>query len=236
MKYHIAYLSGLGIHPSVFYSIIKNIPGGAQLLEYPDLSCADTDDILGYAVQELAGCILHGSIICGWSLGGLLAMKIAEECPEKIRGVITLGTTPKFKASKDWPGIADEALNDFHKQAHSDLGRLKKTFSALIAYPQRVSYQNPIPFDEESWSDDKFLSYLKILATTDMRDACLQLTVPCLHILGEKDSIVPVSIQQVLSRPKNSEVKVMKDAGHYLPSMASVSVEIKRFIEDVNAY
>ena len=49
------------------------------------------------------------SIICGWSLGGQVAMKLALDIPEKVNKLILVSTTPSFIQQEDWIWAMEEA-------------------------------------------------------------------------------------------------------------------------------
>lgn len=51
---------------------------------------ADTMQQLGERVEAVVD--ERKLLLVGWSLGGLFARELAHRCPEKIRGVVTLGT------------------------------------------------------------------------------------------------------------------------------------------------
>ena len=51
---------------------------------------ADTLDLLGKRLDEIGGG--RPVLVVGWSLGGMFARQLAHRCPDKVRGVVTLGS------------------------------------------------------------------------------------------------------------------------------------------------
>jgi pimeloyl-[acyl-carrier protein] methyl ester esterase len=43
------------------------------------------------------------AIWCGWSLGGLLVLDIANQYPERVQAVVTIACNPCFVQRDDWP-------------------------------------------------------------------------------------------------------------------------------------
>ncbi|MDQ9387065.1 alpha/beta fold hydrolase, partial [Serratia marcescens] len=49
----------------------------------------------------------------GWSLGGLVASQAALMQPERLKGLITVASSPCFAARDEWPGIRPDVLSGF---------------------------------------------------------------------------------------------------------------------------
>ena len=69
----------------------------------------------------------------GWSLGGLVATHIALKHPEHIAKLITVASSPKFSAHKQWKGIQPKVLNNFTEQLVDDFKLTIERFMALQA-------------------------------------------------------------------------------------------------------
>src|SRR5690606_11195893 len=50
------------------------------------------------------------SVLIGWSLGGMIAIRIAHKIPDAIRAVILLASTPCFVKKNDWPFGVERSL------------------------------------------------------------------------------------------------------------------------------
>ena len=87
-----------------------------------------------HVLNDLAANIPDGSVVVGWSLGGMLAVQLAAQFPKKVRALITLAANAKFVASEDYPGAMPAAVNRefnlaFARESHTSV----KLFSGLLA-------------------------------------------------------------------------------------------------------
>ena len=74
------------------------------------------------ADQLPAGCTL-----CGWSLGGMLALSAALQRPRHIGRLVLVGSSPRFVVGDDWPHGQPPALLDTFRNAvaEDDVGEVK---------------------------------------------------------------------------------------------------------------
>lgn len=59
----------------------------------------------------------------GWSLGGLVASQAALMQPQRVKGLITVASSPCFAARDEWPGIRPDVLSGFQHQLSLDFQR-----------------------------------------------------------------------------------------------------------------
>ena len=70
--------------------------------------------------------------VCGWSLGGQIALHWAAREPEQIRRVILVTSTPCFAERGDWPyGMAQGTLRNFAAELEKDLAATLRRFLSL---------------------------------------------------------------------------------------------------------
>ena len=67
----------------------------------------------------------------GWSLGGLVASRAALMQPQRVKGLITVASSPCFAARDEWPGIRPDVLSGFQHQLSTDFQRTVERFLAL---------------------------------------------------------------------------------------------------------
>lgn len=134
--------------------------------------------------------------LVGWSLGGNLAMAMAEQAPERVASVCTIATVPSFVASESWPWamVSDTFgtfLNGFREAPIATL----KRFAALQAKGDQNARQiakalnalantSKLPVLERS---------LQWLGETQQNQLWQQCKIPHLALFGELDAIVPAS-------------------------------------------
>jgi len=215
----IVFLSGLGIDVTVFNPLIEslNFNGSVTLIQYPSLTNINkfVNPLLSlqYVTDQIIQHIPEQSIVCGWSLGGLFAINLCQCYPDQIIGLITLASTPRFRANQFWPGIAQDKLDNFIKLAETDMVNLMKKFISWITFPYHVHDIKRCSLNALC-RDENFIDYLMMLTELDLSYHLLTLAIPSLHVFGARDAIVPIATERQLNMLNNTTV--LEDAGHGL--------------------
>ena len=135
----------------------------------------------------------------GWSLGGLVATHIALKHPEHIAKLITVASSPKFSAHKQWKGIQPKVLNNFTEQLVDDFKLTIERFMALQAMGSPSARQDikslkqavlsrPLP------NTESLIAGLELLSSVDHRHLLKQLDIPTLRLYGRLDGLVPKQV------------------------------------------
>ncbi len=169
-------------------------------------------------------------VLLGWSLGGMLATKIAADYPDAVLGLITLATNARFVVDNSWSdAMSQDTFELFcHDYKTQPLDTLKK-FSALMIMGDQFSreqrrYLSSITTDNMESIDtipSHWLEGLALLGSIDNTSVLQQLCCPSCHIFGEKDKLLPASaveaIQALLSVSCNrANCHVITGAAHFL--------------------
>lgn len=181
-------------------------------------SCASLEQVLDTIVEQLP----ERSVLCGWSLGGMLALKIAERWPEKIAHLITIGSNLHFTAEDNWPGMP---LADYQQFCQRFFAQPEKTWQRFLALQTRnddnaeqASTALECLADYSAIQPDTAEKMLALLGEIDNRIAFATLTVPGLHILGEQDAITPVAIAPLLRELNATQtVQILPGSAHAMP-------------------
>lgn len=188
-------------------------------------------------LEHLAANIPDNSVIAGWSLGGMLAVQLANKYPKKVRALITLAANAKFVATDDYPQAMSAAVNrEFNLAFAQDQKATLKLFSGLLAQGdinerqllKSLRQQTPVNFSSQ-WNQA-----LELLAELDNRQPLAQLQQPCLHLLAEKDALVPVTVAAELGKINPAhKVVIIAQAAHALhwSQHAAVSENISSFLQ-----
>lgn len=139
----------------------------------------------------------------GWSLGGLVASQIALMQPQRVRGLITVASSPCFAAQDDWPGIRPDVLSGFQHQLGQDFQRTVERFLALQTLGTESARQDArllksVVLDQPMPGVDVLNGGLEMLRTTDFREPLAGLTLPLLRIYGYLDGLVPRKVAGLL--------------------------------------
>ena len=161
------------------------------------------------------------AIYLGWSLGGLVASRLALRYPQRLAGLITVASSPRFTADEqNWPGIKPETLASFQQQLSEDYQRTVERFLALQTLGSPSARQDARALKEVVLSQpippvEVLAGGLEILRCVDLRDEMLALQVPLLRIYGYLDGLVPRSVAALLDdRWPASASLIMEKAAH----------------------
>jgi pimeloyl-[acyl-carrier protein] methyl ester esterase len=176
---------------------------------------------LDEAADAIAERIPRGAAVCGWSLGGLLAQRIARRHPAHARLLALVGATPRFVAGEDWDhGMRADTLEEFARDLERDLEQTLATFVKLNAlhgargrqaireFTARLASRPP-PTPEAL---ERGLAWLR---ETDLRIDAPWVATPALVMHGARDGLVPVAAGRWLAQslPHASLVE-WPDAAH----------------------
>jgi pimeloyl-[acyl-carrier protein] methyl ester esterase len=166
-------------------------------------------DMTRYRPHELAEAlstdVVEPSVLCGWSLGGLVAQAWAARCPSAVRGLVLVSTTPCFTSKADWPaGLAEEAVLDFINAFGRDPMATIKRFNALLAHGDRdakhvIATLRGVSCDPEHCDMALLEQGLKILHESDLRDLVPDIHCPTLVMHGRNDQVCPVAAGEWLA-------------------------------------
>ncbi len=221
LKDTIVLIPGWGFNKEIFIPLIEWLSTKYEIinLEFPisKLSLRTNDEILNNISKTFYNKIPDNSIIIGWSLGGLLASHFCYLFPQKCKKIINLCSTPKFVATETWNGIHGSDLNGFRNLAYRDLEKLIKKISMLVVNPikdRKLISQIRNRMKDPITDRKELLLYLDILIDSDIRKDYSKISSPILHIIGEKDNIVPKNIVDNFKELNQKNVKIISESGH----------------------
>jgi pimeloyl-[acyl-carrier protein] methyl ester esterase len=177
-----------------------------------------------YTVEALANMISaqlpEQCVLAGWSLGGLIAQRIAIDAPQKLAGLITIASTPRFSAGPCWPGIAKDLLSMFETQLEKNYRKTLERFLAIQAMGSATA-KNDIKTIREHVTEypepaeEALKRGLSILAKEDLRQIVGRISVPTLRLYGRLDSLVPTAgIDRICELHPQADTVVLPHASH----------------------
>lgn len=184
--------------------------------ESRDIPFTDADSVLTLLEQHLP----ERAVLMGWSLGGMLAVALADRFSGKVSRVITLAANVRFVAAADYPTAMPRTINrNFNQQFAADPQQTLKLFTGLLAQGdaqergllktlRRVHVSSP----GASWKQA-----LDLLAQLDNRPAFARLNQPGLHILAETDALVPAAAApQLRELNPRQQIELLPQTAHAL--------------------
>lgn len=140
--------------------------------------------------------------LLGWSLGGMLAMRLASLYPQRVQSLITVASSPRFVAEQEWPGVKPEVLTSFSAQLQADIQKTIERFLAIQALGSSSARDDVRILRERLQSrptphPQALRMGLSLLQELDLRAELSTLSRPALHLLGRLDALVPAAVQAV---------------------------------------
>lgn len=172
--------------------------------------------------------------ILGWSMGGNVALWLAERLRDKLKSLILVSTTPQFIRTKNFGHAIfiedlknlerkiltrqDKGLNYFYKLANC--GDENHRDSSLCHYERSeviLSFKNEIASSQTPRNDrlENLAQDLKTLTILDQKSLLEKISCPTLIIQGDKDMIcLPPAAEYMQKKIKNSKMKIMENTSH----------------------
>jgi len=219
MSTPIVFLHGWGQSRQVWHAQMEHFPEAL----FPNLpghgGAAEQDDWIEATARQLPG---SPAIIVGWSLGGIIAMRMAMQHPEKVAALVLVSTTPAFCNREGWEhGCENELFDAFEIGVRSNSTKTMGRFFALMLHGDEISRgeYNRIAkaaIDKSAPPSTATLEKgLNYLATEDLRTALHQLQQPVLVLHGKDDAIIPVSAGLFLAETlPHAEAHLFEACGH----------------------
>ncbi|MCA9897999.1 MAG: alpha/beta hydrolase [Ardenticatenaceae bacterium] len=166
-----------------------------------------------FAIELLDELGIDRAIVVGNSAGGLLAMQLALEHPERVEGLIL--AAPAVLSGNGSPPLAQALANT------PQLKRIGPLFARLIGQIEFAGDLTDVQIEKafigtriQNW-DKALWEFTAATSQLDLSDQFDQITQPTLVITGDADNFVPPgeSIQLAGELP-NAELAVLPNCGH----------------------
>jgi 3-oxoadipate enol-lactonase len=214
-------VNSLGTDLRVWDALLPRLGGRFRTLRYDKRGHGLTDATPdSYAMAELAadlGRLLDARqakdvVICGLSIGGMIAQALASARPELVRGLVLMDTAHKIGTREMWNerieairangigSIADAILTrwfspGFHAQRAAELAGWRNMLT-----------RTPV---------EGYLSCCAAIRDADLTDAARALAVPTLCLVGETDgSTPPALVAELAELVPGAQLVTIAGAGH----------------------
>lgn len=173
--------------------------------------------------KSIRGYLPDHYILMGWSLGGMLATRLAALYPESTRALITLASNLQFVNDKHWPwGMEQPVFEEFCRSFQENQQQTLSYFFSLMVkgdsdrrlqkkHLQRVAELSVSKVQECGFSGLELLASMQNQATIE------RVNCAALHIFAQNDSLVPVELMGHMQKIKSShQYFIIDNAGHFL--------------------
>ena len=198
-----------------FRTMLIDMPGYAKGSSYH--GHFDIDAL----ANALVPAIPEKSILCGWSLGGIVAIRIAGILKNRIKALALITSTPCFIRKEDWlPGIDKVLIETMHEKiAAGEKEKVLKEFALLIASggaDKKLVLRKLNAMIPDQLPDRKVLEDgLKVLIETDLREGLQSLTIPVVMLLSDNDQLIAMETGQEMKKIfPAAKIHYMNSSGH----------------------
>jgi len=225
-------LHGWGMHSGLWDEILPELLQrfNVTVIDLPGMGrspmSSGTYDLASLCEQVLLAAP-EKAVWVGWSLGGMIALKIAADHPARVTALINVASTPKFSNSlavggdDDWPkGMPHKSLDGFVDLFEEDWEGTVIRFLALqckdsSSYRQDVRKLRDVIFFYGQPAKKALREGLVILRDQDLRSELASLTQPILYLFGENDNLIsPNMSNSIQALNANVNVAMVSGASH----------------------
>ena len=192
--------------------------------------CASLHDMAQTLLTEHAGEL----ILCGASMGGMLAMEVVRQAPQRVRALALLGTSarPETEAMR---ALREAAINLFEQ------GRVDEVLQAnlpLAFHASRLDdktlQQSYLDFVLRAGAQQLIRQNRAVMARADARLHLAAVACPTLVMCGDADQLTPPECSREIAQLiKGAEFVMLRECGHMLTMErpAEVNAALLRWLE-----
>ena len=200
----------------------------------------------GYGIPEMSADVqailddagIDKAILVGNSIGGMIAMQVNLDAPERVVGNLILSSATNFAAESP-PEVA-EAIQADWRAFFSGLLQATVSEKSKKDRPEILNYMESCFRVEENFTEGVFFASLadpQGVFSWDISDRLKDIAKPTLIIAGEEDGATTVKQNQFLAdNIPNSEIKIYKDIAHFcqLEAPTMFNQDLKQFISTLH--
>ena len=163
--------------------------------------CGDLEGIARRVAEHLP----QTCRLIGWSLGGMVALRIARLFPARVPRLVLVSTTPRFLKGRDWPhGVDEKTLAGFATGLARDWrGTVNEFLSFQVRGDERqletLRELRASVFAHGEPSPVALAAGLELLRSADLRPELAQVHAPTIVIGGAYDRLTPPAASEALA-------------------------------------
>lgn len=193
---------------------------------------------MGGVVGQLAAHFNEPVTVCGWSLGGQIALHWALGEPQQVKRLVLVTSTPCFAERADWQcGMPREILQQFADELEKNHAATLRRFLALqvrgsVGERDLLAVLRAKLFSRGEPGLAALRGGLEILRDDDVRDVLPQIEQPTLVIAGERDKLVPSEASRYLAQSMPDARAVVIGGAAHAPFLSHPQI----FIEHLKSF
>jgi pimeloyl-[acyl-carrier protein] methyl ester esterase len=239
-------LHGWGMHGGMWADVAEQLANRFQVFSvdlpgYGKSGMGDggrTKGVLDEIVDSLSAQFTTPVSVCGWSLGGQIALRWAMSEPHKIQKLILVASTPCFTQREDWQwGMPPEVLQKFAEELEQNHAATLRRFISLQLRGSENERELLALLRERLFARGEpdmnaLRAGLSILRDIDLRRELAQIKMPTLIIAGERDKLTPSEASQHMAQVMPSAQFIEVKGAAHAPFLSHPEIfiqQVKRF-------
>lgn len=206
----LVFLHGWGLNravwPQALHDAVSDWPTlWLDLPGFGERAASATPAELASWTDLLQSDIPDGSILLGWSLGGMVATDLALRYPHKVSALCLIASSPCFLAHDGWPGMKAAVMSQFAAALRDDTALTVDRFLAIQAMGSATARHDiKLLRDAVASLPPPELAALQgglaILERADLRAKLNELQMPVFGCYGRLDTLVPSAVLEPLQQ------------------------------------
>lgn len=192
---------------------------GGTVVDLPGYGQAPLIEDFDAAAAALATGLPAGTVLCGWSIGAMLALAAAARAPEKVAKLVLVAGTASFVQRDGWPhAMAPEMLAEFTAAVAADVEAMLPRFvggfnrgdeRAKAVTRELLERADPRP------AAATLATGLDWLRDVDLRPVAPQVKTPTVILHGANDPLMPLAAARALAElVPGSRLQVFDGCAH----------------------
>ena len=175
-------------------------------------------------------------VLCGASMGGIVAMEVARQAPERLRGLALLGTNARPE-TPDMQALREAAIELF---AQGRVAEIIEPNVALAFHPDNARdpalVKSYLDFVLAAGAGQLIAQNRAIIGRPDARLHLPQLRCPVLVVCGDADQLTPPECsREIAALVPAAELVMLPGCGHMLTmeKPEAVNAELRRWLRSL---
>ena len=217
----LVFINSLGTDFRIWRDVIVQFAGDAAIVAYDKRGHGLSDTgTTPYAMEDhvadLAGLLDHlnvrNAVICGVSVGAMIAQGLALSRPDLVRALVLCGAVSKAGEAAVWNGRID-TVNEQGIAGLAD-ATMERWFTAAFRSPDNAAFSGYLNMLLRS-PVEGYTATCAALRDADYTDRVGTISVPTLCMVGEYDGSTPPSaVKRLADLIPGARFETIPDAGH----------------------
>ena len=239
-------IHGWGMHGGVWQEVAQRLSAEfrVHVVDLPGYGYSNAEKIAGgkeeldSLVEALSCSFADPLAVCGWSLGGQVALRWAARKPEQVKRLALVASTPCFAERADWAfGMELPVLEKFAAELEQNHAATLRRFIALQMRGSENERELLVRLRGNLFSHGEpnmaaLRAGLSILRDADQRGELKDIKQPALVIAGERDKLTPREASYYMGQVMPSARVVEVEGAAHTPFLSHPEI----FVEHLKSF